>query len=310
MSAPDPQMGNISGTVTDVDNDVVPAATVVLLGPNNEELRKIAANDNGFFAFDDVTPGTLYHVTISADGFVNWISPALTVNPGQFVILTGSKLAIAGGVSSVTVYASQAQIAVEQVKIEEQQRVLGVIPNFYAVYDHDPAPLAAKLKFMLALRAESDPVIFAEQALLAGANQAAERPNYGQGAKGFGQRMGAVYADGFIDIMIGRAILPSLLHQDPRYFYQGTGTKKSRILHALSSPFICRGDNGRSQPNYSTIGGELASGAISNSYYPVSNRGPGLVFETSLISTGGRMVDGIIQEFILRRFTPGTRKRN
>lgn len=44
--------------------------------------------------------------------------------------------------------------------------------------------------------------------------------------------------------MIGGAILPSLLHQDPRYFYQGTGTNESRTLHALSYPFVCKGDNG------------------------------------------------------------------
>ena len=82
-------------------------------------------------------------------------------------------------------------------------------------------------------------------------------------------------------------MLPSLLHQDPRYFYQGTGTKKSRILHAISNPFICKGDNGRWQPNYSSVGGDLASGAISNLYYPASNRGVGLVFGNALITTGG-----------------------
>ncbi len=76
-----------------------------------------------------------------------------------------------------------------------------------------------------------------------------------QGAKGFGQRLGANYANGLTDIMIGGAILPSILHQDPRYFYQGTGTKKSRALHALSTRFICKGDNGLWQPNYSGLGG-------------------------------------------------------
>jgi len=85
--------------------------------------------------------------------------------------------------------------------------------------------------------------------------------------------------------MIGGAILPSLLHQDPRYFYQGTGTTKSRVLHAVSFPFICRGDNGRLQPNYSTIGGDLGSAAIANAYYPASNRGLGLFFGNFLIGT-------------------------
>ena len=165
------------------------------------------------------------------------------------------------------------EIATEQVKIEEQQRVFGIIPNFYVVYDKNAAPLTTKLKFKLALKTSIDPVTFVGVGLLAGIDQAARPPRLREGAKGYGQRYGATYADGFTDIMIGGAILPSLLHQDPRYFYQGTGTTKSRTFHALSSPFICRGDNGRRQPNYSTIGGDLASAALANAYYPASDRG-------------------------------------
>jgi hypothetical protein len=146
-------------------------------------------------------------------------------------------------------------------------------------------------------------------AFVAGLDQAGTTPNYGQGAAGYGQRVGALYANGFTDIMIGGAILPSLLHQDPRYFYQGTGTTKSRFMHAISSPFIAKGDNGRWEPNYSSVGGDLATGAISNIYYPESNRGPGLVFVNAAITTGGRMANGLIQEFILRRFTPSARNR-
>ena len=104
-------------------------------------------------------------------------------------------------------------------------------------------------------------------------------------------------------LMIGGAILPSLLHQDPRYFYQGTGTKKSRALHAISSTVICRGDDGSRQPNYSTIGGDLASAAISNAYYPASNRGVGLFLGNFLIATGQRAAANLAQEFILNRVT-------
>ena len=310
VSAPEPQPGNISGTVIDVNDGIVPGATVVLEDdPVRKERRTEVASADGAFDFENLRPGTDYHVTISADGFVTWRSPAVLVNPGQFVILSDAKLEVAASVSSVTVYASSEQIAAEQVKLEEHQRVLGFIPNFYVVYDHDPAPLTSKLKFKLALRTTTDPIVFLGAAALAGMNQAAKRPDYVQGAKGYGQRLGAAYTDSFVNIMIGGAVLPSLLHQDPRYYYQGTGTTKSRVLHALSSPFICKGDNGRWQPNYSSIGGDLATGAIANAYYPSSNRGPGLVFQGTLISTGGRMVNDLIQEFILRRLTPGARGR-
>jgi len=103
--------------------------------------------------------------------------------------------------------------------------------------------------------------------------------------------------------MIGGAILPSLLHQDPRYFYQGTGTTKSRVVHAVTSPFVCKGDNGKWQPNYSTMGGDLASAAISNAYYPASNRGVGLFLGNFLIGTGQRAAANLAQEFVLRRLT-------
>jgi hypothetical protein len=110
--------------------------------------------------------------------------------------------------------------------------------------------------------------------------------------------------------MIGGAILPSLLHQDPRYFYQGTGTNKSRALHALTSPFVCRGDNGQWQPNYSTIGGDLASAAISNAYYPASNRGVGLFLSNFLIGTSQRAAANLAQEFIAgSRTKPRTKSK-
>jgi len=141
-------------------------------------------------------------------------------------------------------------------------------------------------------------------------DQAANNPNYPQGAKGYAERFGAGYADGAINIMVGGAILPSLLHQDPRYFYKGTGTNKSRALHAISSPFVCRGDNGRLQPNYSTIGGDLAAAALANVYYPQSNRGPGLFLGNFFIATGQRALANVAQEFILRRLTSKAKNQN
>ena len=195
------------------------------------------------------------------------------------------------------------EIAAEQLKVEEQQRIFGFIPNFYVSYDQDAAPLTTKMKFQLAAKVSFDPVTFLGVGISAAAEQAGNHPNYPQGWKGFGERYGAVYANGFTDIMIGGAILPSLLHQDPRYFYQGTGTSKSRVLHAVTTPFVTRGDNGQRQPNYSTIGGDLASAAISNAYYPASNRGVGLLLGNFLIATGQRAAANLAQEFILNRVT-------
>ena len=303
--APKPQSGIIVGTVVDVNNDPIAGATVTLESSALKDPRTVLSNDNGFFQFNDLEPGSPYHVTISAQGFANWTSPELTLRPSQYLILTGSKLQIAGALTTINVASSVSskEIAAEQLRIEEKQRIFGIIPNFYVTYDHNAAPLTTKLKFQLAAKVAFDPITFIGVGVAAGAEQAGDNPNYPQGAKGYAERYGAAYANGLTDIMIGGAILPSLLHQDPRYFYQGTGTTKSRVLHALISPFVCKGDNGKWQPNYSTIGGDLASAGISNAYYPPSNRGVGLFLGNFLIGTGQRAAANLAQEFILRRVT-------
>jgi len=308
--SPETQPGHIVGTVTDVNNDPIPRATVVLDGPVPIDRRMVVTNDNGFFDLHDVRPGIPYQVTISAKGFAAWTS-SVALQPGQYTVLE-SKLRIEEVRTTVTVTPSSEEIAAQQVRAEVQQRVFGIIPNFYVVYDPNPAPLTTKLKFKLAFKVVTDPITFLGIAFLSGVQQAGDTPDYGQGAAGYGERFGANTADAFTDVMIGGAILPSLLHQDPRYFYQRTGTNKSRARHALLSPFVCKGDNGKWQPNYSSLGGDLASSAISNAYYPKSNRGLGLTFGNFATGTAERAVSGLLQEFVMGKLThgrpaPGTR---
>ncbi len=310
VSAPEPQTGVIAGTVVDVDGGIIPGATVALTGPSVADTQNIVTGDNGFFNLEHLKAGVPYHLTISASGFADWNSPELILKPGQFIDMTGTQLRIAVAVTSVNAELSTQELAEEQLNVEVKQRVLGIIPNFYVTYDHNAAPLTPKLKFKLATRVMIDPVTFVGAAFLAGVDQAADNPDYVQGAKGFGQRMGSSYANGLTDIMIGGAVLPSILHQDPRYFYQGTGTKKSRTFHALVNPFICKGDNGRYQPNYSSLGGYLASGAIANTYYPDSNRGVGLVFSIAGIDVLANMANSVIQEFVLRKLTPSAKEHH
>jgi Carboxypeptidase regulatory-like domain len=293
----------IVGTVTDANNDTVPDATVVLRSPDANDGRRVLANENGFFQFRDVKPGTTYQVSIRANGFEDWRSPVLVLEPGQFKILADIQLRIPTQQTTVQVTYNAEEVATEQVKVEEQQRVLGFIPNFYVVYDPNPEPLTTRLKFNLALKTALDPVTAAGILFLSGIQQAGDTPNYGQGFKGFSKRVGSNTAGGFTNIMIGGAILPSLLHQDPRYFYQGTGTTSSRLRHALYHPFICRGDNRKWQPNYSSIGGDLAASAISMSYYPKSDRGVGVVFTNFAVDTSERIFASIAQEFLLRKLT-------
>jgi hypothetical protein len=298
------QTARVIGTVTDVNGDTVALATVVLAGPNPRDRRTATTNNNGFFEFQDVRPGVSYRVIVSGGGFADWRSAVITLAPNQSRILTGIRLRVATARTTVKVTpGSEVQVATEQVKQQEQQRIFGLIPNFYVAYGPNIVPLTPKLKFRLALRTSIDPVTFLGIAVVAGAQQAGDYPAYGQGAQGFAKRFAADTTSGFTDIMIGGAILPSLLHQDPRYFFQGTGTIKSRILHATSSPFVCKGDNGKWQPNYSSIGGDLGSAAISNAYYPERDRGLGRTFTSFAVNTGARILAATAQEFILHKVT-------
>ena len=304
-----PNAGDVSGTVTDTNGNVVPGATVSIENSNLPIHQSQAANDNGFFEFKNVAPGDSYRVTVHAEGFEPWVSEPVTLGSGQFFDVADIKLKLTGEASSITVFANPEQIATEQVHLEEQQRVLGLIPNFYVVYDSKGAvPLSTKLKFQMAYKVAVDPVFIVGDAALAAINQAGDTPDYQQGWKGYGQRFGAAYTNGVTDIMFGGAILPSIFHQDPRYFYQGTGTVKSRLGHALANPFVARGDNGHRQINISSMGGDLISSALSNTYYPDSNRGASLVFGGFALSTAERELSSVVQEFVLRKLTPSARR--
>lgn len=208
--------------------------------------------------------------------------------------------------TDIEVYVSREELAQEEITAEEKQRVLGVFPNFYTSYVWNATPLSTKQKFELAGRSSIDPVNIAIAGITAGAQQSAnDLSGYGQGAAGYGRRFGADYGGGVIGAFVGGAALPSLLHQDPRYFYKGTGSGFSRTMYAISRTVVTRGDNGRWQPNYSGILGSLASGGIADLYYPESDRnGAGTIFSNTAIGLASGAGGNLLQEFVIRHFTP------
>ena len=206
----------------------------------------------------------------------------------------------------VNVTQTREEIAEEQIHTEENQRILGVIPNYYVSYDPEAQPLNARQKFELGWKFTLDPVSFGISGVIAGIEQANNTfSGYGQGAQGYAKRFGASYADFLSGSFFGNVLFPIVFKQDPRYFYKGTGSRKSRFLYAVANAVICKGDNGRWQPNYSSVLGSLAAGGLSNVYYPASDRnGVGLTFENTLIGIGGSAAAGVIQEFFIRKVTP------
>jgi hypothetical protein len=161
----------------------------------------------------------------------------------------------------------------EQLKIQEKQRVLGVMAAFNTTINRDALPLSPAQKFQLFFKSQTDPWPFALAAVVAGINQASDAfPEYGQGVEGYAKRYGAAYTDAFIGNLFGNAILTTWWHEDPRYFQKGTGSTSSRILWAATSTVWSRRDNGTWGPNYANVVGNLIGAAIANVYYPESER--------------------------------------
>ncbi|MGA2047891.1 MAG: carboxypeptidase-like regulatory domain-containing protein [Terracidiphilus sp.] len=306
--------GGIHGVVVNRDGAVYEGAKIALSRPEptaGSEVQTGAAwvqstmsDSEGRFNFANVPPGP-FRLTVSSTGFATQVVTG-TLHAGENYEAKAIVLTMSGTISDVVVTASPQEIAQEQLKQEETQRVLGVIPNFYVTYVPNAPPLTSKQKFNLAWKSSIDPVTFLAVGFFAGVEQATNSySGYGQGAQGYGKRYGAGFADSFLGTMIGGAILPSWWKQDPRYFYKGTGTTRSRMMYALENAVICKGDNGRWQVNYSAIVGGIAAGGISNLYYPAASRdGAELTFLNVLIGTGESAVGNLFQEFVIRRLTP------
>ncbi len=189
--------------------------------------------------------------------------------------------------------------AEREVKAQEKQRVGGVMPEFNVVLNGKAVPLTPKQKFDLSFHTIIDPYTFALAFIFGGGLGELEdsHTGYGHGTAGFFKRVGASYADNVDGNVIGNALLPIILHQDPRYFRKGEGTVKSRIYYSAMTSFICHSDKGKLQFNYSNVGGNFIAGAISNAYYPQDERGVGLTIDNAIFVTLEGMLGAQILEF-------------
>jgi hypothetical protein len=304
QQSPDQQLtGSVKGTVVDRSGDDVVGALVTLTREDQSPNQEVLSGDDGQFSFANLVPGT-FRITITARGFTMQTFSGV-LHPGESYMVPPIALALVTTITRLQVVAARTEVAEEEIKLQEKQRVLGIVPNFYVSYVPDAFPLNSKQKFELAWKTSIDPVTFILTGTIAGVEQARnDFSGYGQGAQGYAKRFGAAYADAVIGTFIGGAILPSVLKQDPRYFYKGTGSTRSRILYAIANTVICKGDNKRWQPNYSNIFGSLAAAGISNLYYPKNQDGVGFTFENAFIGIALGAAANLAQEFVLRRLTP------
>ena len=292
------------GTVLDRNQDALQGAQITVQSPSGSTIRTLQSGNTGQFSFPGLAPDT-YKLTVNAPGMSSYSSPPIELRAGEFHMVPPIVLSIAGVATTVTVTTqTKEELSEEQEHIAVQQRIGGVIPNFYSSYDWNAPPMQAKQKFQLGLRSILDPVSFLSVAGVAGAEQYQNVfPAYGGGIEGYGKRYGAALATHVTGTLLGRAVYPSIFHQDPRYFYKGKGSVGSRVWYAMSRAVIARGDDGRWKPDYSRVLGDLSAAAISNLYYPASERGGSLILLNGLAGIGADAVGNLIREFVLKGIT-------
>ncbi len=295
--------GMIFGSVTDSDGDLIPGAQVTLTSTDVKGERTVVSDSGGRFQFSGVAAGE-FQIKATAQGMSEGTISG-TLEPGAVYNAPAVKLQATSSTEITVTPQTEHQIAQQEVKVEESQRVLGIVPNYFVTYDKHPVPLDSKQKYSLGFHEVLDPTSFLFAGAAAGIEQAANIfPGYGSGPAAYGKRYGASLAGETTGVMFRDSIFPSLFHQDPRYFYKGTGTKWQRFEYAMATSVICMGDNGRWQANYSGVLGSLTSGALANLYYAPSDRhGASLTFVNAGLNILGTGFTHVLQEFVLRSFT-------
>jgi Carboxypeptidase regulatory-like domain len=302
QSPPAEGSATVAGTVFDASGATVSGANVRLSHGDGSQVHTMMSEANGEFSFAKIPAGS-YHVTVNAKGFAPFSSPVFAIAVQQAYEVPDVSLSVASASIEVTVRPTEL-IAAEQIRAEEKQRLVGFFPNFYTSYVYDAAPLTKKQKFSLAMRGTFDPVAMLGVGMAAGIEQATNSyAGYGQGAAGYSKRFAAKFADGRSSDLLTHAVFPALLHQDPRYYYQGSGSVKSRVAHAVTSAFLTRSDTGRTVFNSSYFLGDLSAGALSNLYYPKANRGANLVFTNAAVGLAGRIGTNLMREFLSKRLS-------
>ena len=187
-----------------------------------------------------------------------------------------------------------------------KHHILWIIPNYRtdesgAVY----APLKPHEKFKVAVDDSFDPSAFLVAGIFAGMSMAQRQYTaFGDGADSFAKYYVGAFADQAIGNMMTEALLPTLLHQDPRYFTKGHGGFLRRTGYAISREVVTRKDDGGNTFNTSELLGNAIAAGISNAYYPAADRTAG-----NTLDKWGQQI-GLDAAFnIMKEFWPDVRQK-
>jgi len=177
-------------------------------------------------------------------------------------------------------------------------RVFGVLPNYRtADASQEGTVLTGRQKFAIASKDSFDYPLVMLAGALAGLGQLTDQsPSFGQGLRGYSHRLVTNYGDQAMGNLLTEGLFPVLLHEDPRYFRRGIGTKKSRTVYALTRVVLTHRDSGRTSFNFSEWLGNASAVAISNAYYP-DNRNFSANGTKLLMQVGTDAVSQVLKEF-------------
>jgi len=182
----------------------------------------------------------------------------------------------------------------------EDKRAFGVLPNYRTAEGSVPyQPITTRQKFMIATKDSFDYPVLGTTAFFAGLSQLRGSDNdvYGQGAKGFAHRYGISYADQVIGNFFPEAIVPALLHKDPRYFRKGEGSVKGRLLYAVTHIFVSKSDSGATTFNSPEILGNALAAMVSMSYHPHERTAGDAITQWGVTYIASDMVGQVLKEF-------------
>ena len=189
---------------------------------------------------------------------------------------------------------------------KQTKRMLWVVPNFAAVNANTQLPpLSTHDKFVLAWHDSFDYSAFVWTGIIAAQSYGLNSdPELGQGMAGYARYYWRAFADGVSGTFFTEAIVPSLTHEDPRYYTMGQGGFFRRTGYALSRSFLTKTDSGGTSFNWSEVGGNALEAGLSNAYYPPQERGA-----NQTLRDWGTQMESAALNNVAKEFWPDIRRK-
>jgi hypothetical protein len=174
------------------------------------------------------------------------------------------------------------------------------ISKWHGVLDPgDKVPqLTTKDKMVFWLHEEINPISILPAAIGAGySHMIGGDPKYGNDAPAFGERFGAAMLRDASMRFFSDSLVPTITHEDPRYFRMASGGVKNRALYAAERVFVDRRNSGLRGIDYSDTLGRLGGALLTQAYYPSASINNGVIFRTWGYSMLGGVGDNLLLEF-------------